>query len=61
MFKLHAKHTYKLLGKEIMTILRSTILLTVNHLILAASKFVGFKRLAYWCSLILAVSQFNVL
>ena len=32
---------------------------TVNCLIFTASKFGDFKRLAYWCSLILAVSQFN--
>ena len=33
---------------------------TVNHLIFAASKFGDIKGLTYWCSFILAVSQFNV-
>ena len=35
------------------------LVLTVKHLIFAASKFGNFKRLMYWCSLILPISQFN--
>ena len=31
---------------------------TVKQLICAASRFGDFKRLTYWCSLILTVSQF---
>ena len=34
---------------------------TVNHIIFVSSKFVDFKRMTYWSSLILAVSQFNAL
>ena len=34
---------------------------TVNHIIFASSKFGDFKRMTYWSSLILAVSQFNAL
>ena len=34
---------------------------TVNHLIFVASKFGDFIRLAYWCILVLAVSQCNSL
>ena len=34
---------------------------TVNHLIFEASNFGDFNTLTYWRSLILAVSQFNVL
>ena len=33
---------------------------TVNHLIFTVSKFGNFKKLAYWRSLILAVSQFKI-
>ena len=32
---------------------------TIKHLIFGASKFCDFKRLIYWYSLILAVSQFH--
>ena len=32
---------------------------TVKHLILAASNFGDFRRLLYWCSLILPVSKYN--
>ena len=35
------------------------IVMTVNHLIFAASKVGDFKRLTYWCSLILVVPQVN--
>ena len=34
---------------------------TVKHLIFVASKFGDFKRLIYWRSLILAVSEFNAI
>ena len=44
--------------KQICHILQSC---TVNHQIFANSKFGNFKRLTYWCSLILAVSQYNVI